>query len=98
METFPINFLSFFLMAVLVEFGQKLTNEFENFNNQLNQSDWYRFSNEIQHMLLIVLPNAQNSLTIHGVMSCTRQSFKKVETYDVLNSKLKFKCLNHISL
>lgn len=81
-ETFPVDVLCFFLIAAFAEFGQMLTNEFENFNNELNRSDWYQFPIEIQKMLIIILPNTQQSMTIYGIISCTRESVKKVKFLD----------------
>lgn len=80
-ETFPIDVLSFFLMAIIVECGQILTNEFDDFNSELNRCDWYQFPIDIQQMLIIFMANVQQSMTIHGMISCTRESFKEVRIF-----------------
>lgn len=60
-----------------------VTNEFENFNNELNRSNWYQFPIDIQQVLIIVISNAQQSMTIRGMMLCTRESFKEVNVFNV---------------
>lgn len=77
-KTYVTIFWSFVFIAVYAEFGQKLTEEFERFHFELNRSNWYQFPIDIQRMLLIVLPNSQQPMTIHGIISCTRETFKEV--------------------
>lgn len=62
-------------------FGESLTEQFSMLDEKLNQSiDWYLFPIGVQRMLLTVMSNTQQSVTIRGYgnIECTRDTFKAV--------------------
>lgn len=66
------------------ECGEMVTNQFNKFNDALDQCSWYLFSIRMQKQFVIVLANAQQSTNIRGYgnMLCARQSFKTVSMFD----------------
>ena len=57
-----------------------VTTEFEDFNDELDECDWYTFPIEFQRMYILVIQNAQKPVTIQGFgnIFCTRDAMKKV--------------------
>lgn len=71
---------SFRILYLYCESGQRVTNRFSEFHNELCRCDWHLFPIEVQRMLVIVMSNTQQPTTIQGYgnIMCTRNSFKKV--------------------
>lgn len=71
---------SFVLVFVTCEIIGRITNEFEEVNDIMDQYEWYLFPLEIQKMLSMILIHAQQSVEIHcfGSTPCDRETFKKV--------------------
>lgn len=73
------SLLQIFIACAL---GEMIKNQFETFNDELNQCiNWYALPIELQKLLVIVLANAQRETAIRGFgnIFCTRTTFKKVE-------------------
>lgn len=62
------------------EIGERVTHQFNAFNEKLCDSNWYSFPIEIQRIYLVVLVGVQNPSFIYGFAHtvCTREAFKKV--------------------
>lgn len=72
--------LALAIVFVVCEFGQRLTDQFEMFDEKLSLCKWYLFPFELQQMFLIVMSNTQQLTCLHGYgnIPCTRDSFKEV--------------------
>lgn len=82
----------FFAVIVACEFGQRLTNAFNEINDLIDQFQWYRFPSNMQRILPIALIIAQKPVSIEffGSFSCSRELFRKVQ--NVIEASLGF-CL-----
>lgn len=62
------------------EFGEKMTNQFEMFGEELERCDWLLLSIEMREVYLIFLLDTQQPKTIHGYggIVCSRDTYKKV--------------------
>lgn len=71
---------SFGLLYFKCELGERLNNKFEQFNDAVNQCDWYLFPFEVQRMFITMVMNAQQSIRAHGFgnISSSRETFQKV--------------------
>lgn len=71
---------SFGLLYFKCELGERLNNKFEQFNDAVNQCDWYLFPFEVQRMFITMVMNAQQSIRVHGFgnISSSRETFQKV--------------------
>lgn len=78
--TSTIGLWSFGLTLMECEFGDRVTNRFCIFANELQQCEWYLFSIKTQQMLAITILNAQQSIMFRGSANTkfTRKSFTKV--------------------
>lgn len=73
-------FWSFAFCLFFCEFGEKLTEKYESFNEKLYRCHWYAFPIEMQRMLLIFMSSTQHSPFLRGFgnIVCTRDTFKVV--------------------
>lgn len=83
MELLRILIMVFYSNALILcicECGEMITNQFNMFRNELDQTSWYLYPIEMQRMLVIVMANAQQPTIISGFGNavCVRDSFKKV--------------------
>lgn len=78
-------FLSNILLLTSCELSGRVSTEFDDINDMINQLDWYRLSLGQQRLLLIIMNNAQRELGIQcfGSILCNRETFKKV--YNIFN-------------
>lgn len=62
------------------EIGQRLTDLFEDINEQLEGLNWYLFPLKMQQLLPILLINAQEEVVIgcYGAINCSRVQCQKV--------------------
>lgn len=62
------------------EFGQRLSNAFEEIDNEIETFDWYLFPYELKQMLPIILLMTQKPVEFEcfGSISISRKYFKKV--------------------
>lgn len=74
-------FWSFALLFMICEFGQMLTDHFDELNEAVDECDWFLFPREIQKILPIIIHNAQRSVVLQTFenTSCSRESFNRVE-------------------
>lgn len=71
---------SFVLILSMCEFGERLTQHFDLFDDAISHCRWYLFPIRMQRDLVIIMANAQQSATLRGFGNtpCVRESFKKV--------------------
>lgn len=74
-------FWAFVLIFLFCEFGGMVNNQFEVFNEELEQCAWYSFSIEMQRIFVILTVNAQQSTFLQGYANvvCVRPTFKTVK-------------------
>lgn len=70
----------FVLTLAFCDPGQRVTNQFEEFGEELSRCDWYSIPIEIQRIYLIFLSDTQQPKIIqsYGGIACTRDTCKKV--------------------
>lgn len=70
----------FGILFIVCELCQRLTQKFDDFNDNLWECRWYLYPNRLQQMFLIFGANTQQSVNIRGYgnIMCTRETFKKV--------------------
>lgn len=78
-------FWSFGLIFILCNFGQKLTNQFDELNDALYMCDWYSFPLENQRMLPTILIATQQSVALKGFgnILCSRETSKSVSVFNL---------------
>lgn len=66
------------------EIGERVTQKFNRFDDELRHCHWYLYPIELQRLILIILSVNQQSVVIHGYANtvCTRAAFKKVGFID----------------
>ena len=71
---------SFVAMFFNCEMGQNVSNQFNKLGDEIYKCDWYLFPHKLQRMLVIIMINAQEPVSIRGFgnVVCTRDSFKQV--------------------
>lgn len=81
---------AFGIIFVTCELGQRLSDAFEEINDEIESFEWYQFSYEIQQMLPIILIVSQQPVDLEcfGSITGCRMTFQKVSTFRVL----QFKC------
>lgn len=91
---------SFVQLFFVCEIGERVSQEFEMFDETLYQSKWYLFPIELQRMLVIVVSNAQQSVFVQGFgnILCTRDSFKRVRLFFCREKSKYFSSLYFILL
>lgn len=74
-------FWSFVCVLLACEIGEMIASQLNAFNDKLFRCDWYLLSVDMRRMYLTTLANAQQSTSLQafGTISCTRESFKKVQ-------------------
>lgn len=93
---FAEMFWSFAFLFFFCEFGEMVTNQFDQFDDELPQCNWYRFSMEMQQLYLMFIINTQTPTNIRGFgnLLCTRAVFKTVlDSLEIfkLNSQIHWK-------
>lgn len=68
------------LVFIACEIGQQLNNTFDEINSTIAQFNWYLFPIKIKHVLPIIIPIAQQPVTLEcfGSITCIRETFKNV--------------------
>lgn len=71
----------FLAIFSVCELGEKVTYQFNLFNEELCNCDWFLFPKEMKRIYLIVFLGAQQPTVIQGYASttCTRNTFKNVK-------------------
>lgn len=80
-----IAVLTFVFLFIACEPGERVTEAFEQFDDELIQCNWYTLPIGIQRLYSIFLVNTQQSINIqcYGEILCTRETSKNV----ILHSK-----------
>lgn len=75
-----LAFLSFVVIVVVCEFFQRTTDHFKMVGDAFCSFDWYLLPIDMQRILIMVMANAQQPITIRGFAntSCVRVSVKSV--------------------
>lgn len=73
-------FWSFLFLFLCCECGETVTNQYQMYDEKLILCNWYLLPKEIQRLLVVVIANSQQTVTICGFANtmCTRDIFKKV--------------------
>ena len=73
----------FLFIFIICEPGERVSEKFEEFSNELGQCNWYALPSEMQRMYLIFLSDAQQPINIqcYGRILCSRETFKTVILY-----------------
>lgn len=73
-------FAQFFLCC---EFGERLTAEYDEIDNKISDSKWYRFPHDIQKLLPTLFIGTQQPVVLSGFgnFEWTRDSFKSVRVF-----------------
>lgn len=60
--------------------GERVTYQFNEFNEKLHQCNWILFPIEIKRIYLFILLGSQRTVFIEGYLktACTRETFKNV--------------------
>lgn len=83
-------FFQLFLMVASIAFvvlfcelGEMLSKAYDQIDQQLFNCNWYKFPNEIRRMLLVVIANVQQPVTIcgYGNILCGRDTLKRVRSF-----------------
>lgn len=82
------------LAAFLVycELGERISHQFNMYNQKLSNLNWYSFPIKMKRIYLIVLTGVQDPVIICGYAKtvCTRDAFKKVISHGKLTTTNKF--------
>lgn len=67
-------------MFSVCEIGQSVDNQFDRLSDMVYECDWYLLSLTLQRMLITVIANAQEPVSIRsfGNIKCSRESFMRV--------------------
>lgn len=79
-----LAFFSFVIIFLTCELGEMVYDSFDEFNNALNQCNWYLFPIEVRRIFALMITNAQQPVTIRGYGNtrCVREYFKQVISID----------------
>ena len=77
-------------MVLVCEPGERVTEAFERFENDLKKYDWHLLSTEVGRLYLIFLLDTQQSINIQcfGGILCTRDTLKKVINLQTVSSSI----------
>lgn len=94
-ETSMLLMMTFWVLVfnlAICEPGQKVTDQFDQFDEELNRCKWNELSIGMRRMYLIFLSDAQQSVNIksYGGIACTRETFRKVVKSIDNKCKMKF--------
>lgn len=82
MILFYINQMSWSYIGIFIfcEFGERVTNEYIDVDNEINQLDWYLYPLRIQQFMIMTIAGSAQPVVIRGYGNClcTRESFKNV--------------------
>lgn len=70
------------LLFVLCDFADNVSDRFDR-TNIYEYCEWYKFPNELQRLLPIIINNTHKGVIIEGFgnIDCTREKFKKVISF-----------------
>lgn len=72
---------------MLCDFGERVTNHFDELNNAIYECEWYTFAIKFQNFLPMILMCTQEPMVLKGFgnVPCTREAFKKVRLEFLFN-------------
>lgn len=75
---------------MICEYGQRLTNAFNEFDEAIYRCKWYSLPLEAQQMLALLMTNTQQLayMKSYGNVQCTRDTFKNVRTSILFFTKI----------
>lgn len=75
-----VVFWSFGIIFLHCEFGERITDQYNDIDDQLIQSKWYTFPIDVRTILPIIIKGTQSPVmfTGFGNIMCTRESFAYV--------------------
>lgn len=78
-----MGFWAFSILFLFCEFGERVTDRFDMFGDNLQRCDWYKLPFKMKRMYLIFLSDTQQSknITTYANILNTRETFKKVIFY-----------------
>lgn len=73
---------SFFMVFLVCEIGQRISNSFEKIWSKIDRFNWYLYPHDLKRALFIIMIFAQQpfDVDIFGSFACCRFSFKKVRS------------------
>lgn len=76
-------FWSFGFILFYCEFGERVSNAFEEIHDTITRFEWYMFPVEMQKLLPIMLIVAEHDVPVEvfGNLTCCREIFKKVREF-----------------
>ena len=76
---------------MVCDFGQRINNAFMEISDEIDQFDWYLFSNKLQRILPVLIIGAKKSVGFKcfGSIGCDREAWKKVKFIRRVFSKCK---------
>lgn len=80
-------FLSFVTLFCVCELGGMVSDLFAEFNDGLNQCDWYLFPLEVRPIFVMIITNSQQPVLVRGFANtmCVREYFKRVKQFCHIN-------------
>lgn len=80
---------SFGFILFFCDFGERVSNAFEEIHDTIAQFEWYAFPVKMQKLLPVMFIVAEHevSVEVFGNVSCTREIFKKVSKFYLLLAK-----------
>ena len=77
---------TFMYMFMLCEPGERVTNAFEKFNEELEQCNWHLLPPNLRRLYLIFVMDTQQPINIqcYGGILCTRETYKSVITSQLI--------------
>lgn len=71
---------SYLVLLLYCEFGERVTNEFVELDNEVCQLEWYLLPISVQRFIPFIMNTTQQPIILRGFQSCScaRESFKNV--------------------
>lgn len=87
-------FWAFAFDSLICELGQRVTNRYEAYGDELCKCDWYSLPVKLQRLYLIFLLDTQQPKRIqsYGGIVCSRKTFKKV-VFLIMKKKMRDLCM-----
>lgn len=80
-------FVAFAVTFMFCELGQRITDKFEEINDEIGRWNWYKLPLSVQKILPILLSGTQQPVTLRGYgnVLCTRETLKNVRFNKILS-------------
>lgn len=70
-----------FLLFVACELGERVSNEFDGFDDDVSALNWYRFPKKIWRVVPMIMTDTQKAVRLNCFgknITCTREIYQKV--------------------